>query len=315
VVTVGAAAPVKVEEVELEGPKVRRRRILGRGVLLLVLGLALLWGVIGAQNFILSAFGVHAIYGWVSLGLMVALVALLSILLMREAWGYMRLGRFARLREAARELEEHPRDSRLNAEVRWELVRFVDKIIEGGDGDTVSDCRMIKSNFDLADDAHEWKGHVERFLLERLDRQAAQAIKREALYVGMGTAGSPRGFLDGLIALWRNITLVRRIAEIYQVRAGTYGTWVLMKRSFTAAAVALLAQESASLVFRNVGLGLLRLLGPMFQGVTNAALTMHVGLEAQDLCRPWALGADQKRSVYRQTIKYLGESLKAVRPR
>jgi len=315
VVTDIQEAPAKFEEVEQEAPKVKSRRILGRSVLLMVLGLALLWGVIGAQNFILNAFGVHAIYGWGSLGLVGALVILLSILMVREAWGYMRRGRFERLRKAARELEEHPRDSRLNAEVRWELLRFIDKMIEGGDGEIVCDCRAIKGKFDLADDAHEWKRHVDRFLLERLDRKAAKAIKQEALYVGMGTAGSPRGFLDGMIALWRNITLVRRIAEIYQVRAGAYGTWVLIKRSFTAAALALLAQESASVVFRNVGLGLLRLLGPMFQGVANAALTMHVGLEAQDLCRPLALGADQKRSVYRQTIKYLGESMKAVRPR
>ena len=160
-------------------------------------------------------------------------------------------------------------------EVRVDLLRFLKKLEATGDGATRSDIREIYKKFDLAEDAHEWIRHVERELLERLDKQADKIIKQEALYVGAGTAGSPRGFLDGLISLWRNITQVRRIAEVYGVRTGFYGTVVLIKRSFVSAAVAVLAQQSSTLILRNLGSNLLRLLGPVFQGVTNAALTMR----------------------------------------
>ncbi|KPK75630.1 MAG: hypothetical protein AMJ79_10560 [Phycisphaerae bacterium SM23_30] len=305
----------KEEEIEKAEAAVKRRGMMGRSFLLIVLVLAAVWGCIEIQGFVGKAFTVHYLYGWSSVGLLALLFLLAGILVMREVYGYWRLGRFNRLREAAAELEAHPRDGRLNKEVRLELERLLKKMESGGDGETLSDIDEIRKKFDLAQDAHEWKRHVEELLLERLDKKVDKAIRQEALYVGAGTAGSPRGFLDGLIALWRNITLVRKIADIYQVRTGFWGTLVLIKRSFVAAAVALLAQGSTSMVFKNLGFSVLRLLGPMFQGVTNAALTMHVGLEAQNLCRPMALPADKKRSVHRQTIKYLGEALKSLRPR
>ena len=295
--------------------KSRNWGTLWRFLLLVLVALAVVWAGVGMHGFVAGAFAIHYLYGWSAAALLVLLGLLIVTLLIREVYGYLRLGRFRRLREVVADLEAHPRDSRLNAEVRRELRQFLQKMDTSGDGAIRCDIREIRKKFDLAEDAHEWKRHVETLLLERLDREADKCIKQEALWVGAGTAGSPRGFLDGLITLWRNITLVRKIAHVYRVRTGFYGTLVLIKRSFFSAAMAVLAQESASLVVRNLGFSVLRVISPLFQGVTNAALTMHVGLETQQLCRPLALPEDKKRTVRKQTLKYIGDGLKSVLPR
>jgi len=119
----------------------------------------------------------------------------------------------------------------------------------------------------------------------RLDEEARQAIQRESFNVGLGTAVSPYGFVDAILVCWRNVRLIRHIAEVYQVRPGAYGTWLILKRVVVAVALADLAQE-ASTAFLGAFRGIASLISPVGQGLTNAALTIRLGLLAQRECRP-----------------------------
>ncbi len=111
----------------------------------------------------------------------------------------------------------------------------------------------------------------------------------------------PSALLDGLAALYFNLALIRRLAEIYGGRAGVFGSLSLARRVVEhAMAVGLIALGDdllepllggglASKVSRRVG-----------EGVINGAMTARIGIAAMEICRPlpfWALPKPKIRDV------------------
>jgi len=300
-------------DIELPVARHKRRSIIGRLLILTLLALALIWLCREIHGIVLNAFKVHWVYGFTSSLFLLLLIVLLSVVVIREIRGYLRLASFEDLRNCVEKLEVNPRDSHVNAHVRSEFQRFLQYLEAVGDGSIQSDIRDIRERMDLAEDAREWKNHLERFLLERLDEEVHQIIQKEAIKVAVGTAVSPKGFIDALISLWRNVVLVRKIAEVYRVRAGVYGTLLLVKRSFVAAAVAMLVQEAATRLGSIIGHWFFRVLSPLVQGGANAIMTIRVGIEAQKLCRPVALPKDKERKVLNMALGAIGGTLRGLR--
>ena len=128
---------------------------------------------------------------------------------------------------------------------------------------------------------------AERLLMDPLDDQARLEIELAARQVAAATAMIPLPMIDVLAALAVNMRMLRRIAAIYGGRAGTLGSWRLMR----AVAGHLLATGAVAmgddLLGSVVGGGAIgkvsRRLG---EGIVNGALTARVGIAAMDVCRP-----------------------------
>ena len=135
-------------------------------------------------------------------------------------------------------------------------------------------------------------------LLSPLDNAATAEIETAARQVATITALVPLALVDVVTALGANIRMIRRIAEIYGGRAGTLGSWRLLRAVMThlvaTGAVAIGDDMLGSLA----GGGVLSKLSRRFgEGLVNGALTARVGVAAMEVCRPMPFTKVRRPSV------------------
>ena len=106
------------------------------------------------------------------------------------------------------------------------------------------------------------------------------------------TAIVPLALADVAAALFTNIRMVRRIAEIYGGRSGALGSWRLLKAVMTHLVATGAVAVGDDLIHSVAGGGLLSKLSRRFgEGVINGALTARVGIAAMEVCRPLPFAA------------------------
>ncbi|MEO0915307.1 MAG: YcjF family protein, partial [Pseudomonadota bacterium] len=128
---------------------------------------------------------------------------------------------------------------------------------------------------------------AEREVLAPLDAAALREVEAASRTVAAATALVPLALADLFVALSANVRMVRRIAEVYGGRAGTFGSWRLM-RAVAAHLVATGAVAVGDDMIGSVaGGGALSKISRRFgEGVVNGALTARVGIAAMEVCRP-----------------------------
>ena len=238
--------------------------------------------------------------GYAALGLVMAFGAVCVLLSFREIAALARLRKVETLQsEAARLLEQD--DVAGTRAFVGRLTKFY-----AGRGDTSwgrdklaaqgGDIFDVKTGLSAAEDA----------LLVPLDAEASRAIEAASRQVATVTALVPLAFIDILTALTANLRMIRRIAEIYGGRAGTFGAWRLT-RAVAAHLVATGAVAVGDDLLGSVGGGhLLGKLSRRFgEGLVNGALTARVGVAAMEVCRPMPfIAADKPRvtSIIRRAL-------------
>ncbi len=147
-------------------------------------------------------------------------------------------------------------------------------------------------------DARTGLAVVEDALLAPLDAEAVRTVEGATRQVATVTALVPLAFADILTALTANLRMIRRIAEIYGGRAGTFGAWRLT-RAVVAHLVATGAVAVGDDLIGSVGGGhLLGKLSRRFgEGLVNGALTARVGVAAMEVCRPVPFVSTRKPRV------------------
>ncbi len=139
---------------------------------------------------------------------------------------------------------------------------------------------------------------AERSFLEPLDGRAAKEVEAAARQVATVTAIVPLALADVLTALTSNIRMIRRIAEIYGGRAGTFGSWRLTRTVLTHLVATGAVAVGDDLIGSVAGGGVLSKVSRRFgEGVINGALTARVGVAAIEVCRPLPFHALKKPSV------------------
>jgi putative membrane protein len=134
----------------------------------------------------------------------------------------------------------------------------------------------------------------ERQVLAPVDRAAYRLVLQSSRDVGLLTALSPLGLLDGILVLWRTTVLFRSVARLYGMAPGPTMTLALLKRSVRNAAVAGLADVVTHAAVEHVGAGLLAMLSARAgQGAGNALLHARLGIEAIRQCRPLPFMAEE----------------------
>lgn len=139
---------------------------------------------------------------------------------------------------------------------------------------------------------------AERALLEDLDRQAIGLINVQARTTALLTTISPYAILDVLVTVWRNLKLIRQLAELYGTRPGYFGSVKLMKQVLGHIAVTGGMEAGDSLVSELFGGSFLtKLSTKLGEALINGLLTARVGVTAMSQVRPLPFNALPKPTV------------------
>lgn len=230
--------------------------------------------------------------GYAAIGLLAAFGVVCVLLSIREIAALSRLRRVESLQAEA---------ERILAEEDVAGVRnYLKKIAKfyAGRGDTAWGREKLASREAEIFDARTGLSLAEDALLAPLDAEASKTVEAAARQVATVTALVPLAFADILTALTANLRMIRRIAEIYGGRAGTFGAWRLT-RAVAAHLVATGAVAVGDDLLGSIGGGhLLGKLSRRFgEGMVNGALTARVGVAAIEVCRPMPFVSREKPRV------------------
>jgi putative membrane protein len=227
----------------------------------------------------------NAALGWALAGLGIAAAVLLAALVLRELAGLARLRRIDRLRAEVAAARSAPLAAarRTAAQVR---------ALYAGRDDLIWAARRLDDRAAEVLDADALVALTETELMAPLDAQARAEVEAAARRVALATALIPLALADVATALWANLRMVRRVAEIYGGAPGVLGGWRLLRRVFghllATGAIALTDDMLSSVAGGGLVAKLSRRMG---EGVVNGALTARVGVAAIEVCRPMPFAA------------------------
>lgn len=247
---------------------------------------------VAAYDFVTGLIARSPVLGAAAMALVAAFVLTLLGLFLREWIGFARLRRVDGLHRKAEEALAHKSLPEARAvaaglkrlyagreDLAWGLQRFDER-----EGDQF--------------DAEDLLALAEAELMAPLDTAAQREIEAAARQVATVTALVPLALADVVTALTANMRMIRRVAEIYGGRAGTLGSWRLMRAVMTHLVATGAVAIGDDLIGSLAGGGVLSKLSRRFgEGVVNGALTARVGVAAMEVCRPLPFGRTPRPSV------------------
>lgn len=247
---------------------------------------------VAAYDFVTGLLARNAVLGWVAFALVVLAVIAGLLLALREWGAFLRLKRLDGLRERAIA-------ARAAADLK-EARRVVAGLtgIYAARGDTAWGRARLAEREGEVMDADALLALAERELLATLDAEARLVIEGAARQVATVTALVPLALADVATAAVANLRMIRRIAEIYGGRSGSFGSLKLLRRVFGSLVAAGALALTDDMIGSVAGGGVLSKLSRRFgEGVVNGALTARVGLAAMELCRPLPFAALERPAV------------------
>ncbi|MBF0164078.1 MAG: DUF697 domain-containing protein [Magnetococcales bacterium] len=231
--------------------------------------------------FLVGQYRLHVGLGLFFSGLVGVLVTILITALLRELRGLKAIRvQDGQRAEAARLMAE---DGFGNAQPL--LRRLVDQHAER------LEMRDALEEFRALNQAHlgdrEAMALFSQRALKPLDEAALRIIGKHAASAAFLAVLSPLALLDALLFLWRNLRMMREIAQVYGLRPGPAGTFLLMRQ----VAEGMLAAGSGDVLAKSAAEALGdtltgAALAGAGQAATNALFTARVGLRCLRLCRP-----------------------------
>ena len=243
-------------------------------------------------DFVLATLARNVWLGHLAMGLTAILLLGIILFVLKELAGMARLAKIDRLQKmAVTARAAHDREAvlRLNGDLA--------KLYSNRHDLRLGMAKLREQSKDLLD-ADALLDLAERQLMSPLDRAAQAEIEGASRSVAATTALVPLALADVAVALTANIRMVRRIAEIYGGRAGTFGSMRLLR----AVATHLLATGAVAvgddLIGSVAGGGALSKISRRFgEGVVNGALTARVGIAAIEVCRPMPFSTESRPRV------------------
>ena len=256
---------------------------------------------VAAWNFVSGLFVSNPLLGGLALALTGAAVLVALVGALREVLAMSRMARLDHLRQqaaeaaaaqdiaAARKLVAALRGIYRNrGDLAWGQARLEERQAEVFDADALLALAEVE-------------------LLAPLDAAARIEVESAARQVATVTALVPLALADVAIALFANLRMIRRVAEIYGGRSGGFGAWRLLRRVFGALVATGAVALTDDLLSSVAGGGVLAKLSRRFgEGVVNGALTARVGVAAMELCRPMPFVTQQKPAVSSLVARALG---------
>ncbi|WP_103258658.1 YcjF family protein [Tabrizicola aquatica] len=247
---------------------------------------------VAAYDFVVGLLARNVVLGWAAFALVVVAVTAGVILALREWAAFLRLGRLDGLRSRAV-------DARAAADLK-SARRVVAGLVGlyGARADTAWGRARLAEREGEVMDADALLALAERELLATLDAEARLVIEGAARQVATVTALVPLALADVATAAVANLRMIRRIAEIYGGRSGSFGSLKLLRRVFGSLLAAGALALTDDMIGSVAGGGVLSKLSRRFgEGVVNGALTARVGVAAMELCRPMPFVALERPAV------------------
>lgn len=247
---------------------------------------------VAAYDFVTGLLARNVVLGWIAFALVAVAVVAGLVLALREWGAFLRLRRLDGLRAQAVE-------ARMLADLK--AARRVVAGLTGiytARGDTAWGRARLAEREGEVMDADALLALAERELLTTLDAEARLVIEGAARQVATVTALVPLALADVATAAVANLRMIRRIAEIYGGRSGSFGSLKLLRRVFGSLVAAGALALTDDMIGSVAGGGVLSKLSRRFgEGVVNGALTARVGLAAMELCRPLPFIALERPAV------------------
>lgn len=247
---------------------------------------------VAAYDFVTGLLARNVILGWIAFTLVVVAVVAGLVLALREWGAFLRLKRLDGLREQAVA-------ARSGADLKGarQVVAGLTGIYAAR-GDTAWGRARLAEREGEVLDADALLSLAERELLATLDAEARLVIEGAARQVATVTALVPLALADVATAAVANLRMIRRIAEIYGGRSGSFGSLKLLRRVFGSLVAAGALALTDDMIGSVAGGGVLSKLSRRFgEGVVNGALTARVGVAAMELCRPMPFVALERPAV------------------
>lgn len=255
-------------------------------------GLIGLWASVAAWDFVAGMLARNALLGSIALGLLAISAAGLLLFALREIAAFARLARLDETRAAAQAARDTPSAATLKR-----VTRDLDRLYSGRPDLHQARQELARHEGAVMDPADRLD-LVERTLMSPLDRAAQAEIEAAARQVAAATALVPMAFADMLVALAANLRMVRRIAEIYGGRAGSFGSWRLLRTVATHLVATGAVGVADDMIGSILGGGAVAKLSRRFgEGIINGALTARVGVAAIEVCRPLPFVTETRPSV------------------
>lgn len=236
---------------------------------------------VAAWNFVTGLFTENPTLGGIAFVLVAAAVGIVLIYAGKELAAFARLGRLDHLHARAREVQA-------SGDLK-EARHLVDAIrgLYAKRPETAWGRARLDERAPEVLDADALLALAEAELLTPLDHAARAEVEAATRLVATATAIVPLALVDVATALWANLRMVRRIAEVYGGRAGSFGSLQLLRRVFASLLAAGAVALTDDMIGSVAGGGLLSRLSRRFgEGVVNGALTARLGIAAMEVCRP-----------------------------
>jgi len=163
--------------------------------------------------------------------------------------------------------------------------------------------KTIKQIPDYSNDA-EIITHLSRAFLAELDNEALRRVTKYSKEVGVMVALSPLAFIDMLVVLWRNSTMISEVSQVYGITPTMIGKITLLKLMMKHIALAGVTELASDMLIDEASTGLTGVLSAkLAQGLGVGSYTLKVGLQAMAACRPIDyLDGAPKTSFINQTL-------------
>ena len=247
---------------------------------------------LAAWDYVTGLLARSPVLGTVAFGLVALFCLVLAGISLKEIAALARLRRLDRVHRAATEALALG-----DLKAARGVVKGLEKLYKDRDDVAWGLVRLAEQRGDVLD-ADGLLGLVETTLLAPLDARAVREVEAAARQVATVTAIVPLALADVFTAMTANLRMIRRIAEIYGGRSGTFGSWRLTRTVLTHLVATGAVAVGDDLIGSIAGGGVLSKVSRRFgEGVINGALTARVGVAALEVCRPLPYHATARPSV------------------
>ena len=257
--------------------------LLSWGILFLssLFGLILLWLSATLISSFEKLYKQGDIIGWTAIGLSILLILSLVVIIAKELISLSKLKKLGNLKVKGAEIHQNNqiKPARSYARQIKQLYRetpkrnWVLKILSEQE-QTIMDGRELIELIDTEIGAP-------------LDKEVQNIISETAQKVSILTAIAPGPFIDMAAVTVLNVNMIRKIASIYGVRPGLWSLTRLGRNIIAHLAVtgglAMTGDLLQPLIGSSIAAKLSKKLG---EGMINGALTVRIGMSAQEITRP-----------------------------
>lgn len=284
------AREVPVEQavsVTEEAPKVERepaaraRKSRWRKVFALSAGVVLFAAVVGEVSRLVDwAFSLHLTVGYAAVAVVTTAVFSAGMWLLQGMRGLRQLKAREDVRARAQQMTEGQGEA-------IQLIKTIEAHYQENTRGAKQEFLAAVHQLDSTYNDKEVVRYLSAHGLAQQDEAAKRCIQRYSVHSGVLVAVSPFATFDMWLVGWRNLRMLRELAEIYGISAGATAQWKLLKGVLHNIAFAGLSEATIHAGTHVLGGSLSGAVSARIgQGIGAGLFTARSGLHAMRLCRP-----------------------------